>query len=79
MSWTIVNVVDINLQKLKWNSDLTKLPVFEPGLDKIVQKCRGKFILLTEVEKNISIVDVIFISVTTPTKTIGLGKGMQAI
>ena len=74
----IVNVVDINQQKIDaWNSDdFTKLPVFEPGLDKVVEKCRGKNLFFsTEVEKNISEADIIFISVNTPTKTIGLGKG----
>ena len=40
----IVNVVDINESRIKsWNSvDLSQLPVYEPGLDKIVMKCRGK-------------------------------------
>ena len=74
----IVNVVDINFQKIDdWNSDdLSRLPVFEPGLDKVVEKCRGKNLFFsTEVEKNISKADIIFISVNTPTKTIGLGKG----
>ena len=74
----IVNVVDINQQKIDaWNSDdLTKLPVFEPGLDKVVEKCRGKNLFFsTDVEQNISKADIIFISVNTPTKTIGLGKG----
>ena len=74
----IVNVVDINQQKIDaWNSDdFTKLPVFEPGLDKVVEKCRGKNLFFsTDVEQNISKADIIFISVNTPTKTIGLGKG----
>ena len=40
----IVNVVDINESRIKsWNSvDLNRLPVYEPGLDKIVNNCRGK-------------------------------------
>jgi len=74
----IVNVVDINLQKIDaWNSDdLSRLPVFEPGLDKVVEKCRGKNLFFsTEVERNIRKADIIFISVNTPTKEIGLGKG----
>ena len=35
-----VNVVDINEERIKlWNSsDLSKLPIYEPGLDKIVEK-----------------------------------------
>ena len=38
-----VDVIDINNERIQaWNSDdLSKLPVFEPGLDKIVKKCRG--------------------------------------
>ena len=40
----IVNVVDINEEKIKaWNNiDLNKLPVYEPGLDQIVSRCRGR-------------------------------------
>ena len=40
----IINVVDINDERIKaWNiDDLSQLPVFEPGLDNIVEKCRGK-------------------------------------
>ena len=40
----VVNVVDINENRINlWNSeDLNELPVYEPGLDKIVKKCRGK-------------------------------------
>ena len=37
-----INVVDINEERINaWNSnDFNKLPVFEPGLDDIVKKCR---------------------------------------
>ena len=62
-------VVDINQNRIKaWNSDdLSLLPVFEPGLEKIIRKCRGKNLFFTsEVEKNISEADIIFISVYTP-------------
>ena len=39
-----INVVDLNEERIKaWNSsDLNKLPVFEPGLGAIIQKCRNK-------------------------------------
>ena len=39
-----VNVVDINEQRiLAWNSlDLSKLPIFEPGLSEIIKDCRNK-------------------------------------
>ena len=72
------NVVDINPDRIAdWNSkDLSKLPIFEPGLDKIIKRCRGKNLTFsTEVHKCISEADMIFISVNTPTKTRGIGAG----
>ena len=38
-----VTVVDLNEEKIgAWNDkDLSKLPIYEPGLDKIVEKSRG--------------------------------------
>ena len=40
----IFNVVDVNKEKIKaWNSDdLNKLPVYEPGLDEVIKRCRNK-------------------------------------
>ena len=76
-----VTVVDINDERINlWNSeDLTKLPIFEPGLDKVISKTRGKNLFFsTEIEKNIKNSEMIFISVNTPTKTYGDGKGMAA-
>ena len=39
-----VNVVDVNKERIQlWNSsNLDELPIYEPGLDKIVKTCRGK-------------------------------------
>ena len=39
-----VTVVDINRNRIDlWNSkDLSKLPIFEPGLDKVISETRGK-------------------------------------
>ena len=39
-----IDVVDINKDRIEaWNSNnFSKLPVFEPGLEEIVKKCRGK-------------------------------------
>ena len=74
----LVNVVDINSDKIKaWNSEnLDLLPVYEPGLDEIIKKCRGKNLFFSsEVEKNISEADIIFISVNTPIKKVGVGAG----
>lgn len=76
-----VTVVDINEARIAaWNdSDLSKLPVFEPGLDNIVAEARGRNLFFsTNVDKAIDEADIIFISVNTPTKTYGKGKGMAA-
>ncbi len=72
------NVVDIDQERIRaWNNpNLSKLPVFEPGLDKIIKRCRGVNLKFSnEVEKGISEADMIFISVNTPTKTKGEGAG----
>lgn len=73
-----VTVVDMNFDKIaQWNSD--KLPIFEPGLDEIVFAARGKNLhFVTDIPKAIREADLIFISVNTPTKTYGRGKGMAA-
>lgn len=73
-----VTVVDINPDRIAaWNSDL--LPIYEPGLDEVVKKTRGKNLFFsTDVEKGIREAEMIFISVNTPTKTYGIGKGMAA-
>ncbi len=76
-----VTIVDINKNKIeKWNSkNLDDLPIYEPGLKEIVNEQRGKNLFFsTDIEKNISIADIIFISVNTPTKESGIGAG-QAI
>ena len=38
------HVVDTNKEKIEaWNNqDLNKLPVYEPGLARLVRKCRGE-------------------------------------
>ena len=74
----IVNVVDSNVARINaWNDDdLRELPIFEPGLDKIISATRNKNLFFsTNVEKNISNADLIFISVNTPTKNKGIGAG----
>ncbi len=73
-----INVVDSNEDRIiNWNnSDLSKLPIYEPGLAAIVQRCRGKNLhFSTSVEEKIRSADMIFISVNTPTKTKGIGAG----
>lgn len=73
-----VTVVDINQARIDaWNSD--KLPVFEPGLDAIVEAARGKNLFFsTDVDTAIREAEMIFLSVNTPTKTYGVGAGRAA-
>ncbi|WP_431471810.1 UDP-glucose 6-dehydrogenase [Nonlabens sp. SCSIO 43208] len=76
-----VNVVDINKKRIEaWNhSDVSKIPIYEPGLSDLVQQARGRNLFFsTEVDQAIKEADMIFISVNTPTKTYGVGKGMAA-
>jgi len=76
-----VTVVDLNIQRIAdWNNDdLTKLPIYEPGLDIVVAEARGRNLFFsTEVDEAIEEAEMIFISVNTPTKTYGSGKGMAA-
>ncbi|XP_052825507.1 UDP-glucose 6-dehydrogenase isoform X2 [Octopus bimaculoides] len=74
----IVTVVDKSEQRIaQWNSD--ELPIFEPGLDEVVRKCRNKNLFFsTDVDKAILEAELIFICVNTPTKNYGLGKGRAA-
>jgi UDPglucose 6-dehydrogenase len=73
-----VVVVDINEAKIAaWQSD--QLPIYEPGLDEIVRRVRGRNLFFsTDVEGNIEEADVIFVSVGTPTKSFGQGAGKAA-
>jgi UDPglucose 6-dehydrogenase len=73
-----VTVVDINAERIAaWNS--AELPIYEPGLDEIVKQCRGvNLFFSTDVSAGIREADLIFVSVNTPTKAYGLGKGCAA-
>lgn len=76
-----VTIVDINPQRIAaWNDEnLDKLPIYEPGLGEIVQSARNRNLFFsTDVQGAIRSGDIIFISVNTPTKTYGVGKGMAA-
>lgn len=76
-----VTVVDINEQRINlWNDpDVNNIPIYEPGLAEVVQEARGRNLFFsTDVETAIDQADMIFISVNTPTKTYGIGKGMAA-
>ncbi len=76
-----VTIVDINAQRIAaWNDeDLSRLPVYEPGLAAVVAEARGRNLFFsTDVDAAIAEADMVFISVNTPTKTYGKGKGMAA-
>ncbi|MGN7205164.1 UDP-glucose 6-dehydrogenase [Pedobacter sp. SAFR-022] len=76
-----VTVVDLNEARIAaWNDENTEnIPVYEPGLSEVVAEARGRNLFFsTEVDKAIDEADMIFISVNTPTKTYGAGKGMGA-
>jgi len=76
-----VNVVDLNEDRIsKWNSnDLRDLPVFEPGLDKLIFKFRNKNLFFTtEIDRCIAVADMIFLAVNTPTKSKGFGAGQAS-
>ncbi|MFZ1036374.1 MAG: nucleotide sugar dehydrogenase [Smithella sp.] len=73
-----ITVVDTNPDRIDaWNS--AELPVYEPGLDIIIKKTRGKNLFFTkDIENQIKENDIIFVSVNTPTKTYGAGADMAA-
>ncbi|UYV64372.1 UGDH [Cordylochernes scorpioides] len=74
-----VEVVDLQQSRIdQWNSD--HLPIYEPGLQDVVEKCRGRNLFFsTNVESALQEADIIFISVNTPTKTYGFGKCLPRI
>ena len=52
-----VSVVDINEQRIAaWNeSDLSNLPVYEPGLDAVVARARGRSLFFFLLNRRIAI------------------------
>jgi UDPglucose 6-dehydrogenase len=76
-----VTVVDLNTERIvAWNDkDVANIPIYEPGLSAIVAEARGRNLFFSiDVEKAIEEAQIIFISVNTPTKTYGKGKGKAA-
>ncbi|KAK1742141.1 UDP-glucose 6-dehydrogenase [Skeletonema marinoi] len=73
-----VCVVDLSQKQIDaWNSD--SLPIYEPGLPEVVSECRGRNLFFsTDIDGEIKRADIIFISVNTPTKTMGIGAGRAA-
>ena len=77
----IVTVVDINEKRIAaWNSNnFDELPIYEPGLSDVVKEARGRNLFFsTDINNAIIKSEMIFISVNTPTKTSGEGKGYAA-
>jgi UDPglucose 6-dehydrogenase len=76
-----VTVVDLNEDRIaKWNDpNVENIPIYEPGLSDVVKDARGRNLFFsTDVDKAIEEAEMIFISVNTPTKTYGSGKGLAA-
>ena len=76
-----VTVVDINEDRINaWNDEnVENIPIYEPGLSQIVAEVRNRNLFFsTDIEMAIDKAEMIFISVNTPTKTYGEGKGMAA-
>jgi UDPglucose 6-dehydrogenase len=73
-----VTVTDVNAERINaWNSD--NLPIYEPGLDAVIARTRGRNLFFTtETRAAIQAADIIFVSVNTPTKTFGQGAGRAA-
>ncbi|KAK5174223.1 uncharacterized protein LTR77_001303 [Saxophila tyrrhenica] len=79
-----VTVVDLSQPRIDaWNS--SQLPIYEPGLQEIVEfardgsdQRRSNLHFSTDVRGAIQKADLIFISVNTPTKTVGVGAGRAA-
>ncbi len=70
-----VTVVDIDQARIAgWNSPT--LPIYEPGLDAVVGRARGRNLFFsTDIDAGIREADIIFVSVNTPTKSFGQGAG----
>ncbi|KAJ3384037.1 UDP-glucose 6-dehydrogenase 1, partial [Lobulomyces angularis] len=73
-----VIICDLNQARIDaWNSD--NLPIYEPGLDEVVKKARGRNLFFsTDINSAIQEADLIFVSVNTPTKKRGEGAGYAA-
>jgi UDPglucose 6-dehydrogenase len=73
-----VTVVDMNQARIDaWNSE--NLPIYEPGLDEVVEEARGRNLFFsTNIAEEINAADIVFVAVNTPTKSYGVGAGRAA-
>ena len=69
-------MTDPNVGRIRhWNAN--PLPVFEPGLGKIVERVRGRNLFFREASSaEIAAADLIFVCVNTPLKAYGEGAGI---
>jgi UDPglucose 6-dehydrogenase len=74
-----VTVVDLNEERIAaWNDeDVDNIPFTNRVCQKSLRKLEGKLIF-SPMWKGLLMTQIIFISVNTPTKTYGKGKGMAA-
>ncbi|EEA05477.1 UDP-glucose dehydrogenase, putative [Cryptosporidium muris RN66] len=72
-----VHVCDKNPKVIdQWNSENFNLPIYEPGLVDILKRTRNNNLYFTlDIEWVICKCDILFVSVNTPTKNYGIGKG----
>jgi UDPglucose 6-dehydrogenase len=76
-----IHVVDLDQRRIdSWNNlNGSELPVYEPGLQAVVDRVRGQNLYFsTDVAEAIRRADMVFLSVNTPTKTNGHGAGSAA-
>lgn len=76
-----VHVVDLDQKRIDgWNNlNGAELPVYEPGLQDVLDRVRGRNLhFSTDVDGAIRRADMVFLSVNTPTKHRGHGAGAAA-
>ena len=76
-----ITVVDSNPDRIKaWNGPLANLPIYEPGLSKVIKETRGQNLFFSDdIAGNIEKAEMIFMAVNTPTKTEGEGAGLLEV
>ena len=72
-----VIVVDIDAARIAaWNSPDFALPIYEPGLEEVVRRVRGRNLFFsTDIRAAVEACDIVFVGVNTPTKMFGRGAG----
>jgi UDPglucose 6-dehydrogenase len=73
-----VIVYDLSISRIDaWNS--STLPIYEPGLDALIQRCKKQGNLrFSHDESDIALGDIIMVCVQTPTKRYGVGAGFAS-